>query len=84
MIEELKKNKCGKKIYDIDLKKYTTYKLNGSAKVLVIPENLKELLTLLKVIKEKSYKYKIIGGGSNLIFDGNYNGILIKLDKFDK
>ena len=84
MIEELKKIKCGKKIYDIDLKKYTTYKLNGSAKILVIPENLKELLTLLKVIKEKSYKYKIIGGGSNLIFDGDYNGILIKLDKFNK
>ena len=53
MIEELKKNKCGKKIYDIDLKKYTSYKLNESAKVLVIPENLKELLTLLKLIKEK-------------------------------
>lgn len=84
MIEELKKIKCGKKIYDIDLKKYTTYKLNGSAKILVIPENLKELLTLLKVIKEKKYKYKIIGGGSNLIFDGDYNGILIKLDKFNK
>ena len=84
MIEELKKIKCGKKIYDIDLKIYTTYKLNGSAKILVIPENLKELLTLLKLIKEKKYKYKIIGGGSNLIFDGDYNGILIKLDKFDK
>lgn len=84
MIEELKKIKCGKKIYNIDLKKYTTYKLNGNAKVLVVPENLKELLTLLKVIKEKKYKYKIIGGGSNLIFDGNYNGILIKLDKFDR
>lgn len=84
MIEELKKIKCGKKIYNINLEKYTTYKLKGSAKVLIIPENLKELLNLLKLIKEKQYKYKIIGGGSNLIFNGDYDGILIKLDKFDK
>lgn len=84
MIEEIKKIKCGKKLYDIDLAKYTSYKMKGFAKVLIIPDNIKELTNLLKLIKEKKYKYKIIGGGSNLIFDGDYNGILIKLDKFDK
>ena len=83
MIDELKKIKC-KKIYDIDLEKYTSYKMKGKAKVLVIPDNEKELISLLKLIKEKKYKYKIIGGGSNLIFDGDYDGILIKLEKFDK
>ena len=84
MIEEIKKIKCGKKIYNIDLSKYTTYKLKWNAKVLIIPDNLKELTNLMKIIKEKNYKYKILGGGSNLIFDGDYDGILIKLDKFDK
>lgn len=83
MIEELKKLKC-KKIYDIDLEKYTSYKLKGKAKVLVIPDNEKELIELLKLIRKNNYKYKILGGGSNLIFDGDYDGILIKLDKFDK
>lgn len=83
MINELKKIKC-KKIYDIELQKYTSYKMKGKAKVLVIPDNEKELISLLKLIKEKNYKYKILGGGSNLIFDGDYDGILIKLDKFDK
>lgn len=83
MINELKKIKC-KKIYDIELQKYTSYKMKGKAKVLVIPDNEKELISLLKLIKEKKYKYKILGGGSNLIFDGDYDGILIKLDKFDK
>lgn len=34
-------------------------------------------------IKKNNLKYKIIGGGSNLIFDGDYDGILIRLDKFD-
>ena len=83
MINELKKIKC-KKIYNIELQKYTSYKMKGKAKVLVIPDNEKELISLLKLIKEKKYKYKILGGGSNLIFDGDYDGILIKLDKFDK
>lgn len=83
MINELKKIKC-KKIYNIDLEKYTTYKIKGKAKVLVVPDNEKELINLLKLIKKNNYKYKIIGGGSNLIFDGDYDGILIKLEKFDK
>lgn len=80
MIQELKKLKCGKVIDNVDLKKYTTYKLNEKAKVLVNVDNETDLLKLLKFIKENNYKYKIIGGGSNLIFAGYYDGILIKLD----
>ncbi len=84
MIEKLKQIKCGKILYNIDLEKYTSYKLKGIAKILVIPDNLKELTNLLKLIKENNYKYKIIGGCSNLIFEDNYDGILIKLEKFDE
>jgi len=80
MIENLKKLKCGKVIENVDLKKYTSYKLNETAKVLIVVDNEKDLLKLLNYIKENNLKYKIIGGGTNLIFDGYYDGILIKLD----
>lgn len=80
MIEDLKKIKCGKIIEDVDLKKYTSYKLEEKAKILVIVDNEKDLLKLLNYVKSNNLKYKIIGGGTNLIFDGYYDGILIKLD----
>lgn len=83
MIESLKKLKCGKIIEDVNLEKYTSYKLKEKAKVLIMPSSTKELIKLLTFIKKNNYKYKIIGGGSNLIFDGYYDGILIKLDYLD-
>lgn len=83
MVAELKKLKCGKIYEDVDLKKITSYKLKGKAKCVIIPNDQKGLINLFDYIKKKNLKYKIIGGGSNLIFDGDYDGILIRLDKFD-
>lgn len=84
MINELKKLKIGKVITEISLEKYTSYRLKEKAKVMVIPNNEKSLCKLLKFLKDKNYKYKIIGGGSNLIFESYYDGILIKLENLDK
>ena len=39
MIKELKKLRCGKIIENVDLKKYTTYKLDERAKFLIIVDN---------------------------------------------
>ena len=84
MIEDLKKLKVGKIISKPLLKNYTTYKVGGEALALVIPNGVEELITLLKYVRENNIKYKIIGNGSNLIFnDKGYNGIVIKLSKFD-
>ena len=84
-IKDLKKIKCGKIITDINLKDYTSYKLNGKAKVIVFPKNKHELINLIKFIKDNNIEYKIIGNGSNLIFvKPVYEGILIKLSEFDE
>ena len=83
MIEDVKKLKCGKINEEIDLKKYTSYKLDEKARMLVTVENVKELTKLLKYLKENNIKHKIVGGFSNLIFDGYYDGVLIKLDMKD-
>lgn len=70
---------------NVNLKKYNTYKLDCTAKELYIPENIDDLLNILKYIKENKLKYKIIGGGSNIIFaDEIYDGVIIKLDNFNK
>ena len=73
-----------KKEENVNLKKYTTYKLDVNASNMAFPSNTEELITLIKHLKNKNINYKILGGGSNLIFEHDYDGYLIKLDQFDK
>lgn len=83
--ESLKQLKVGTVLENVDLKDYTTYKLKGSARFLVIPDNLELLEKLITYLKDNNITYKVIGGGSNLIFKEEvYEGVLISLKKFDK
>lgn len=77
--------KCGKKLENISLKDYTTYKIDGIGRILIKPSSVEELINTLKVIKENNLKYKIIGKGSNMIFISEiYEGVLISLESFDE
>ncbi len=81
---DLKKIKCGKIKENVDLSLYTTYKVKATGKYMVFPSNIEELICLMNFIESKKLKYKVIGGGSNLIFENPiYDGILINLSKFD-
>lgn len=83
--ESLKQLKVGTVLENVDLKDYTTYKLKGRARFLVIPDNLELLKKLITYLNDNNITYKIIGGGSNLIFKEEvYEGVLISLKKFDK
>ena len=73
-----------KKVNNAEIKKYTTYRLGGKVSTIYFPDNVLELQNLLKELSEKRIKYKILGNGSNLIISSNYNGVLIKLENFDK
>lgn len=68
-----------KVINNADIKGFCTYKLSGKIKKVVYPEDEQELWNIIK----KSEKYQVIGNGSNLIFTHDYDGVIIKLDKFD-
>lgn len=84
IVNNLKKCKCGKVLQNVDLSLYTTYKIKATGKYLVIPNDIEDLMRLMQYIKENNLKYKILGGGSNLIFEQSiYDGILISLSKFD-
>ena len=73
-----------KKISNADLKSYTTYKLEGKVACVYFPEDVTELEDLILKLKKENKKYKILGNGSNLIIGSKYDGVLIKLEKFDK
>lgn len=84
MFKDIENLNVGRVSYNVDLSVYTTYKIRAVGAVLVEPTNIDELKILVEYIKEKNYKYKVLGNGSNLIFSNSfYDGILIKLSCFD-
>jgi len=84
IIKEIEKLKIGKIDKNASLKKYTTYKAGGIAKVVVYPKSIDKLISLLELLKKEDIKYKILGNGSNLVFsDKTYDGVLIKLNEIN-
>ena len=84
MVKDIKNLKCGKILENVDLKKYNTYKVSCIAKMMIFPENEKELISLIKYLKEKNIRYMILGNGSNVIFSNKtFDGVIIKLDSFN-
>lgn len=61
-----------------------TYKLECTAKYLISPNNTDELFKIINIIKENNTKYIVLGNSSNVILPKYYDGIIIKLDKFNK
>lgn len=81
IVKSIEKLKIGKVEKNVSLKKYTTYRAGGTAKVIVSPKSIDKLLELLKLLKDNNIEYKILGNGSNLIFnDSVYEPVLIKLN----
>ena len=84
IISEIRKHKIGDYIEEVPLSKYTTYKVGGIASLIVYPNSVDKLITLIKVLRENKLEYKVLGNGSNVIFsDKPYDGVIIKLDSFD-
>lgn len=83
--EFVKKRGIGKILENVPLKEYTTYKVGGIAKFMVYPIDSRKLIVLIRYLKENNIKFMVLGLGSNVLFsDLEYNGVIIKLDEFDK
>ena len=80
LVKEIEKKHIGKVEKNVPLKKCTTYKAGGIASIIVTPKNIDKLVELLKILKQENIDFKILGNGSNLIFnDIVYKNVLIKL-----
>ena len=82
MINEL--TKICKTEEEVDLTKYNTYRLHAISKCVVFPSDINELKKVLFFVKENNYKHLILGNGSNVILPPYYDGVIIKLDNFNK
>lgn len=66
------------------LKNLNTYRIGGTARYLVSPNSAKDLISILKLLKENNIKYFILGNGSNIVLsDNEYDGAVIRLNKLN-
>lgn len=69
---------------NVSMKNYTTFHVGGPARFFVKVTSKKMLLRLISALNFIEYKYRVIGGGSNLLVsDKGFDGVIIKLDYRD-
>ena len=68
-------------LQDVQLGKYTTFKIGGLAHFFCVVTNVEELKEAVSFAKEKNLPFFILGGGSNiLISDEGFAGLVIKME----
>lgn len=67
---------------NISLKKYTAFKIGGTARYFFKAKNRSDLLKAVKEAQKRNLRFFILGGGSNLLVaDEGFNGLVIKTGK---
>ena len=62
------------------MNKHTTFELGGPAKFFIKPNSINKIIKVLKLCKEYSIDYFILGNGSNLLVsDKGYDGLVINI-----
>ena len=84
-IKEIISLHLGKVLINEKISNYTTYRVGGKVRAICYPKGEEELIKLVSLLKERGIKYFVLGNGSNVLFsDLMYDGIIIKLDNFNK
>lgn len=85
IIEYIKEHDLGEYLENVSFKKLTTYRTGGTARLVFIPSDIDKLKLFINKAKELDVKFKIFGNGSNILAsDDIYDGVIIKLSKFNK
>lgn len=84
MIRSFIKDNNLKYLENASLRKYNTYRLDTIADFIVFPSDIKQLIVLIRYLKENNIRYLVLGNGSNVIFkDDVFKGVIIKLSEFN-
>ena len=65
------------------MRKHTTYRIGGDVDYFVYPKNILSLMCCINILKEEEVSYRIVGRGSNLLWeDETFHGAVINLDRY--
>lgn len=60
--------------------RHTSFRIGGPADVLVVPEDVSDLLTLIRILSDLQAPFYVIGAGTNLLVkDQGIRGVVIKV-----
>ncbi len=69
-------------VCDEPMKKHTSYRIGGNAKILSEPKTAEQIAFITQTCKDFGIPYYVIGNGSNLLVsDNGYEGVIIKISK---
>ncbi len=63
---------------DVSLKEFNTFHISAKAKFFTEIETTEELIEAIQFSKEKGIPFMILGGGSNVLFTKDYEGLMIR------
>ena len=67
---------------DEPLKKHTTFKIGGNARLMIEISSDESLLKILGFLRENNVNFFVIGKGSNILAsDSGYDGVILKMSK---
>lgn len=73
---------AGEFILNEPLKKHTTFRIGGPAKVMLFPRTIEEIRQGVLLARESQLPYVILGNGSNLLVrDSGFQGVVIQLGR---
>ncbi|QCX34468.1 UDP-N-acetylmuramate dehydrogenase [Caloramator sp. E03] len=66
--------------YNEPMKNHTSFRVGGPADIFILPEKTWQVISAIKILKENSIPFFVMGNGTNLVVkDGGYKGAVIKL-----
>lgn len=76
--------KFGDLLENVSFKTLTSYKIGKTAKNVLFPSDIDNLVEAIKYLKENNIQFFILGSGSNIIIpDKDYEGVVIKLNNLN-
>ena len=67
------------------LKDYTSFKIGGPAKFVILPKTLEEFIKLVLFLQKNKINYYVLGNGTNiLVSDLGYDGVIIKTTNYNE
>ncbi|HMM05245.1 MAG TPA: UDP-N-acetylmuramate dehydrogenase [Clostridiales bacterium] len=79
-LSALKPKVKGDVLFDVPMRKYTTWHIGGAADCLVLPKDAEDIAAVIRFAMANDVPYTVIGNGSNLlVLDGGIRGIVIRI-----
>jgi UDP-N-acetylmuramate dehydrogenase len=63
---------------NISLRSLTTFAINAKARYYAAFQSVESLQELIEFNIEKGFPLLILGGGSNILFTGDFNGLVLR------